>query len=89
MIAMTLSLAMSSTFSPNRVLTWDSLLKMESDTSRHRSHAEAVVCSFMKGAAILNDSVMGGRLDLCLAGRSTCVCPPGKFLVGKYRDMES
>ena len=52
-MAITLSLAVFSTCSPRRVLTWDSLLKTGRETSRHRSQAEAVVCSFTKGDAIL------------------------------------
>ena len=53
MIAMTLSLAVSSTCSPSKVLTWESLLKTDSDMSLHRIQVDDEVCSLMKGAAIL------------------------------------
>ena len=58
MIAMTRSLAIGSILSPRRVLTVDSLLKIGSEMSRHKTHAEAAVCSFTNGDAILKGYVI-------------------------------
>ena len=60
MMAITRSLAVVSICSPRSVLTCDSLLKTGSDTSRQRSHADAAVCSFTKGEAILNIEIEDG-----------------------------
>ena len=53
-MAMILSLAVSSTLSPRSSPTCGSLLKTYTEVSRERSHADAAVCSLMKGVAILN-----------------------------------
>ena len=63
MIAMTRSLATGSILSPRRVLTLDSLLKIGSEMSRHKTHADAAVCSFTNGDAILKYIInIGGHV---------------------------
>ena len=52
-MAMIRSVAVDSTRSPNNSPTWGSLLNTLTETSRESNHAEAAVCSFTNGDAIL------------------------------------